>query len=466
MQFTLDDLHELLGGSLRLGLMPPCDGDATVVGRIVSDSREVEPDEVFWGLVGQRYNGAHFAEEAFVRGAQGVVTSGRWVEPWAGRWSLEVSDSNQALWELALWSRRQFTAPVIAVTGSVGKTTTRRMIACVLNSRFSGVTSPRNFNNQIGVPLSLLQLERWHQYAVLELGASAAGEIRRIAKLAAPKIGVITQIGEAHLGGFGSQEAIAAAKWELFEELPDDGCAILNGDDPCLRKLAELSRKKIVWVGRGADNDIAATRVENRDGWLRFTVDGEQYGAPVWGRHYLHAALAAIAVGRMFDIDAKEIAAALADFEPVAMRCEVSDVAGATIVNDCYNSSPTAMRAALELIREIDAPGKRIVVAGDMGDLGDKAPTWHRKLGEDVVNLCGADLLVACGEFATDITTAAEAAGMPKHSTIACQHWEQAFPVLAAAIETGDVVLVKGARVMGMEHLVESLKHRSNSAAA
>ena len=298
------------------------------------------------------------------------------------------------------------------------------------------------------------------------MAATAAGEIRRLARLAKPQIGVITRIADAHWGGFGSREAIALAKTELLDELPEDGFAVLNGDDPALRRLAARSRARVVWIGRGADVDWQAVQVESRNGRLRFRVAEQAYDVPVWGRHHLTAALAAIAVGRLFDFDPEEIAAVLADYSGVPMRCEVIEAAGATIVNDCYNSSPTAMRAALELVREIDAPGQRIVVAGDMGDLGATAPAWHRRLGEEVVNLCGADLLIACGEHAQDMATAAAAAGMPRNQAIVCRHWEQALPVLAEAMHSGDVVLVKGARTMGMERLVESLRTRQSTIAA
>ncbi|HEY2147227.1 MAG TPA: UDP-N-acetylmuramoyl-tripeptide--D-alanyl-D-alanine ligase, partial [Pirellulales bacterium] len=378
----------------------------------------------------------------------------------------EVKDSHKALWQLAAWSREQYTAPLVAVTGSVGKTTTRQMIDCVLGSRLTGSASPRNFNNHVGVPLSLLQLERWHQYAAIELGATATGEIGELARLAKPTVGVITRIGEAHLGTFETPESIAAAKTELLAELPADGVAVLNGDDPLLRRAAGHCCARIIWIGRGPDVECQAAQVQCRGGRLRFGVAGQAFDVPVWGRHHLTAALAAIAVGRLFDFDDAEISAALARFEPVSQRCEVSQSAGTTILNDTYNSSPTAMRAALELLREIDAPGRRIVVAGDMGDLGRAAPEWHRRLGEDVVNLCGADLLIACGQHASETTCGAAAAGMARNRAVACEKWQQALAHVADEIQTGDVVLVKGARVMGLERLVESLKAKRTAAAA
>ncbi|HEY2827529.1 MAG TPA: UDP-N-acetylmuramoyl-tripeptide--D-alanyl-D-alanine ligase, partial [Pirellulales bacterium] len=412
MLLTLSELKQITGGQLRLGAMPPRHGDTTHVGPIVTDSRRVQSEMVFWGLAGSRFDGCCFAEDALVRGASGVVVAGRDVEPWAGRWSLRVDDGLQALCRLAAWQRQQFDGRVVAVTGSVGKTTTRLMIDTVLRSRFAGVTSPHNYNNQVGVPLSMLRLEAEHDYAALELGASAPGEIGRLAALCRPDIGVITCIGEAHLSGFGSQREIANAKCELLAALPEDGVAVLNGDDPWLREMASRTGARVVWVGRGTKCDVSATDIHFSGGTLRFRVDGQQYRAPVWGRHYLTSALAAIAVGLEFGMKPGEIAAALVDFEPPVMRCRVTDAAGAKLIDDSYNASPSAMRAALELLREVEAPGERVVVCGDMKELGETGRHWHRKIGEEVVTRCGADRLIACGDFAADVVLAAREAGM------------------------------------------------------
>jgi UDP-N-acetylmuramoyl-tripeptide--D-alanyl-D-alanine ligase len=464
MQLTLGDLHELLGGKLRLGAMPPCDGETTLVGPVVVDSREVETDEVFWGLIGSRFNGAHFAEEAFVRGATGVVVSGRRVEPWAGRWALEVEDAQKSMWELAAWNRSRCTAPIVAVTGSVGKTTTRRMIDTVLGYRLSGPTSPKNCNNHVGVPLGLLGLEKWHQYGVVELSATRPGEIARAARLARPQIAVIANIGLACPAGFNAPEAVAQAHAELLAELPQGSTAILNADDPLLRRLAAGWAGRKIWIGRGADCDLTAVDVDCAEGHLRFRVDGQAFVVPVWGRHHITAALAAIAVGRSFGLDPQEIATALAGYRSMAMRCEVTTAAEVTIVDDSYNSNPTSMRAALELLREIDSPGRRIVVSGDYGDLGDATGLWHQRLGQDVVNLCGADVLIACGRNSATVATAAIAAGMPADRALACRRWDEALELLIACVRPGDVALVKGARSMGMERIVESFKSRPPTA--
>jgi UDP-N-acetylmuramyl pentapeptide synthase len=191
---------------------------------------------------------------------------------------------------------------------------------------------------------------------------------------------------------------------------------------------------------------------------LRFRVEGQAFDLPVWGRHYITSALAAIAVGRSYGLDLHEIATALSGFSPMAMRCEVTAAMAATIINDSYNSNPTSMRAALELLREVEAPGRRIVVSGDYSDLGDANAVWHRRLGQDVVNVCGADLLIACGRNSATVATAAIEAGMPADQALAFRRWEEAHERLKAILRPGDAVLIKGARSMGMERIVESLR--------
>jgi UDP-N-acetylmuramoyl-tripeptide--D-alanyl-D-alanine ligase len=458
---TVRKLHEITGGRLRLATLPPRDGEEARVGRVVTDSRQVQRSDVFWGLAGTRFDGANFAEQAYDRGAAGAVVGSRYVQPAPGCWSLEVPDAHEALVRLACWNRQRMSGTVVAVTGSVGKTTTRQMIHTVLGSRLSGSTSPRNFNNHVGLPLSMLGMEPEHDYCVLELGASAAGEIGKLAALCQPSIGVLTRVGDAHLGTFGSVEAVAEAKAELLAALPPDGWAVLAGDDAQLRRVASGAKSKIVWCGRSLDNDLVATNVESRQGQLSFTLDGMPMCVNVWGRHHLIGALSAVAVGRIFGLNDREIARALAEFEPPPMRCQITRVAGATIIDDTYNASPVAMRAALELLRDFDAPGRRIVVCGDMRELGDASEELHRSLGDQVVTLCGADLLVACGDFAEDVVAGARAAGMPRARSMACRELDEFLARGDVSLRAGDVVLVKGSRAMAMERLVQSLQEPS-----
>ncbi len=454
MHWCVSELQQAVGGQLRWPSMPPCDHEQSLVRRITVDSRQVERGDVFWALPGCRQHGADFAQEAFMRGAKGVV-SDRTVEPWPGCFSLTVPDANIALWQFAGWHREHFSGSVVAVTGSTGKTTTREMIHCVLGRQLNGTASPKNFNNHVGVPLSLLNVAPNDNYAVLELAASAAGEIDALARLCQPQIGVITCAGDAHLGGFGSRQAIVEAKAELLAAMTSGCCAVLPGDDARLRLLAEAHDLDITWFGRSGDCDVAASHVGYRDGALRFRACGHDFRVPVWGRHHLDAALAAIAVGMLFGQPMTEIAAALAAFEAVPLRCEVLQLRGVTVINDSYNASPSAVKAALALLREFANSGRRIALLGDMLELGDEADRLHVEIGREVVTGCGADRLIACGRHAERVADGARQAGMPPEHVEALGDPMQSIERLERLIEDGDVLLVKGSRALELERIVQ-----------
>lgn len=452
---SLRDLQNTIHGTRAVVEEDIPDGDVPV-GRVVIDSRQVEAGDVFWGLAGNRCNGSDFAEEAFARGAAGAVVD-RPVAALKGSWALVVDDTLRALHAWEAWHRQRFNGAVIGVTGSVGKTTTRQMIHTVLGSKLRGTCSPRNYNNHIGLPLSMLQMEPGDDYVVLEMGASGPGEIARLAALCRPTIGVITHVGDAHLGGFGTRQGIAEAKGELLDALPADGCAIL-GEDPWLKRLRDRSAARTTMVGRGTDCELIAKEVVLGQGTLSYIVRDVNFEVPVWGRHHLTAALAAVAVGLELGCTLEETAEALERFTTVPMRCEVTQVRGATIINDTYNASPASMLAALELLRDFDTRGRRIVVLGDMRELGDESANRHRELGEQAVSRCGADLLIACGEYAPYVIVGARASGLPASRSLVCRTPEETLPHLGQAILPGDVVLVKGSRALGMERIVQAMQ--------
>jgi UDP-N-acetylmuramoyl-tripeptide--D-alanyl-D-alanine ligase len=460
---TVTQLHEIVGGRLRLATLEPRNGERARVRNVVTDSRQVRRGDVFWGLPGTRFDGSHFASEAYARGAEGAIVGQRYVQPWPGCWSLEVADAQQARVRLASWNRQRHTGRIVAVTGSVGKTTTRQMIRAVLERQYCGMASPRNYNNHVGLPLSMLEMDPRHDFAVLELAASGPGEIGHLAEICQPHVGVITGVADAHLGGFGSLDAVAAAKCELIEHLPTDGWAVLAGDDVRLRRIAGRTPGKVLWYGRSLENDLVATHVESREGRLRFEVDGTHMSVAVWGRHHLTSALAAVAVGRIFGIRDVEISRGLCEFEPPPMRCQITRLADMTIINDTYNASPVAMRAALELLRDFDAPGRRIVICGDMRELGEASGRLHTHLGDQIVTLCGADAVLACGEYAHDVVGGARTAGMPQSRALVAENFDQLRQQCELLLQPGDVVLVKGSRAMAMERLVEALVAREHA---
>jgi UDP-N-acetylmuramoyl-tripeptide--D-alanyl-D-alanine ligase len=348
----------------------------------------------------------------------------------------------------------------------VGKTTTRQMIDAVLQPAGDGVASPRNYNNDIGVPLSLLRLCPEHDYAVIELAATARGEIDALARLAAPQIGVITKIGDAHLGKFGSQAEIATAKGELLGVLGRNGQAVLCGDDPWQRRLAAMSPVSALWYGRSGDCDVSAVDVQHRGGQLAFRVERQHFCVPVWGRHHLEPALAAIAVGLLYGRSLGETAEALAEFQPVEMRCQVFQHHGVTIINDAYNSSPLAAEAALKLLGEYPAAGRRMALLGDMGDLGVHAPHLHEELGRRTVTSVGLDALWTCGQFADHVVAGAVAAGMREDRTMSAADPLDCIAPLRHSLQHGDVLLVKGCRTMGLERVIEGLDEASYARAA
>lgn len=475
---TLYDLAQTTGGQI-LPKSRIADARGIALGQIASDSRHLESGNVFWALQGTNYEGDCFVHDAFRRGAHGAVAS-RIEEVPDDAWALQVEDTQRALLQWARWKRRRFTGTVIAVTGSVGKTTARQMIHTVLQRRLKGTCRPRSWNCHWGVPLGLSAIEPQHDYAVLELAASKRGEIAGLAELSAPKVGVITQLGEAPPVGetptcgswVGICTGVTEAMTELLAALPASGQAVL-ADDTWLRAQAARCAAPITWIGTAPQCDLRAVDVQAGDGRLQFRVAcgghvqtiadrggiaSPRFTVPVWGRRCIPAALSAIAVARMLGFDMDEIAAALASYETVPMRGEVVEIRGATVIDDTCDSDPAAMPGALELLRDFDTAGRRIVICGDMAGSSPHSIALHWHLGKDIVEIGGTDLVIACGQFARHVTAGARSTGLARARTVPCDTVEEAMPYIGQAVLPGDIVLVKGSRVVPMERVLEALR--------
>ncbi|QDT27111.1 UDP-N-acetylmuramoyl-tripeptide--D-alanyl-D-alanine ligase MurF [Gimesia panareensis] len=435
------------------------DSAAADVAGISIDSRTVQPGDLFFAIQGKRQDGHQFVGQALSQGATACVVKQGAVADDSSAPLLVVDNVNQALAGFAHWYRRQQTATVIGVTGSIGKTTTRNMIHSALAPYLKGVQSPANYNNEFGVPLSIAQLEKQHQYAVLELGASQTGEIRKLAQIASPEIGVISGIGPSHLEHFGTLQCTAEAKAELFEQLPASGLAIVNGDDRYADFLVSRSPAPAFRVGLSDDNDLRAAGVHRGESGLTFHVEGTEFVIPVVGKHFVYPALIAIAVGKILGLTSQELSDSLRAFQPVRGRCHVELIGDWTVVDDAYNSSPVSMRAACELLSEWPTTGKRVLVMGDMLELGPDSASYHYEIGKKIAG-SPIEWLFVCGEQATAVVAGAVENQFPAGRVVQGVDIEEIQAEVYSRLEPGDVVLVKGSRGMRMERLIDYLQQQ------
>jgi UDP-N-acetylmuramoyl-tripeptide--D-alanyl-D-alanine ligase len=452
------------------------EGSATV-GRVEIDSRRVQPGDLFWALRGEHHDGHDFLVEARDHGATAAVVRRKRLAHAQKAWKvaatsdnstalIAVDDTQRALVDFARWYRSQLDAVIIGVTGSFGKTTTREMIHAVLSHEHHGVRSLKNFNNHIGLPLSLLELDSHHEFAVLEMGASAVGEIAALASIARPEIGVITGIGLAHVEGFGTKERLVQGKGELLEALPASGFAVIPGDDPLTRQMACRAACKVLFIGEHDDNHMIARRVTVGNQWLSFEVDDVEchvpvtYHVPVTGRHFLQAALTAVAIAREIGLSPPDIAAGLHRFEAVQGRCQVHRIGSWTVIDDSYNANPASMRAACETLRDWQGAHKRLLVIGDMLELGAHAAQCHYELGQAAAT-ARVDGLLVFGAQAEHVIRGARNSGLPASRLALCDQFEILLTVLDCFLEPDDVVLVKGSRGMRMERVIDWLRQQA-----
>ena len=420
--------------------------------KISTDTRQITPGCLFLALRGERFDGNDFLEQAFEKGASACIAQRRADNGPV----ILVRDSVEALHRLAAAYRRRFDIPAVGVTGSVGKTSTKEMIACALGARYRVLKNEGNRNNGIGMPLSVFDLARTHTAAVWEMGMSGFGEISALSKIASPRIAVITNIGVSHLEKLGTRENILKAKLEIRDGMKPGGTLVLNADDVRLRAVKPAVGETVVTYGLGdgkTDFHADSISVEPERTVFRVTAGEEtaRVELPVCGRHHVYNALAAIACARLLGIPVTESAAALRGYTPTGLREKFVDFHGVRLIEDCYNASPDSMQSAFGLLAALDVPGRRIAVLGDMKELGGISPQAHFDTGV-AARAAGVNVLLTLGPEARHIAEgfrSAPGAGEPE-----CQSFDDPKELaaeLAGRMEPGDTVLFKASRVMKLE---------------
>ncbi|MBS4030020.1 MAG: UDP-N-acetylmuramoyl-tripeptide--D-alanyl-D-alanine ligase [Clostridiales bacterium] len=434
----------------------------TNITRLTIDSRDTAEGAFFIPLAGDRTDGHRFIRDAAQRGAIGCFSAiAADVALPKGLTVIGVPDTLQALQQVAAHYRKLFSLHMIGVTGSVGKTTTKDIIAAVLSQRFKTLATQGNLNNHIGLPLMLSRLDSTYEASVLEMGMSGAGEIDLLARLALPKIGVITNIGESHLEALGSREAIACAKRELLQHLPENGIAFINGDEPLLFDTSKKFRGKLVTFGFSSRCTMRCTNiVQHQD---KKAICLEQHGfpsltlvPPLPGRHNIYNVMAAVAVGRGLGVTDEEIVQGLSLTRLSGMRLEVVTTAGLHVINDTYNASPTSVAAAIDVLDELAGSAGKMAVLGDMLELGSLQTEGHRQVGRLVASK-NLDALVVFGERAQEIATGALQAGFPQSRVHKATTHSEAAQTIRQLARPGDWVLIKGSRGMRMEDVLAAL---------
>ncbi len=439
---------------------------------VTIDSRSVEPGACFIAIEGKRHDGHKFIPEALQRGAAIIVSSAPVAERsnWENRIFLQVPDTAQALQGLARCVRKKWSRLIIGVTGSIGKTTTRVFTTELLGQRFRMFQSPANFNNEIGVPLSLLRLKQEHELAVLELGMNHPGEIRTLAGICCPDVALITNVAAVHLEFFPGLDAIAAEKGEILEALPHDGILFFNADDSRVSALAEryTGRKVSFALENRADVRILNARSEALSKTVfEFESRGRRHttSAPFVGRHFLYDLAAAIAVALAFELTPEQVCEGVPRLTPLSMRGKIHQLdrrngVPVTIWDDSYNSSPSAVEIVLETVADLQEFRRKILVLGEMLELGPESPQLHRRVGRAAART-RPDLLIAVGGKGSHIVEGAVQAGLSAQNAVQFESSEEAAEYLAGVVHGGDFLLVKGSRGVQMDRVVQFLEREA-----
>ncbi len=447
--FSVSEIAKLVDGRLLRG------GEATPE-RVIHDSRLVQEGDLFVALKGERADGHAFLGEAFARGACGAIVSDRKVIPEAGRNVICVEDSLQALGALAAAWREELSATFVGITGSCGKTTTKGLLAHLLEGGFHVFAAPESFNTEIGLPLALVSMSTSAQVGIFELGASAPGEIAPLASLLSPQIAILTMVGRTHLEGFGDLKAVAKEKWELVRALPSDGTVVVNIDCPEFAPFIEQETRRLVSFGLESGMVRGAVTRSVPDLHVKIVEPPLRLISPLIGRHNATNLLGAVSCALHLGVPPQTIEERVATFGPVSHRLQLLRAPFGYLLDDTYNANPEATRAALHVLAELDLPvERRGFVFGDMLELGEESPRLHREVLEFALSL-GISPIFPVGEAATQATEEMLTSG-PSGTFVLTRREELADHIKKELQGKQNLLLVKGSRRLGLEYLVEQL---------
>lgn len=454
----VSDILKTTNGKLLLG-----SSESRIAG-ISTDSRSIREGEIFFALEGEKYDGHKFVDQAMSNGAIGAVISSNKDAIYSSLCGfkkcilVEVADTLKALGDLAKFYRKSLRTSFIAVTGSNGKTTTKDMIYHVLR-KFNNVTrSRKSFNNFIGVPLTIFDTDCTQDFCVVEMGTNSPGEIRRLSEIIFSDFTILTNISCTHLEGLGCIEGVANAKAEFIENMAGNGILITNADDDWCNQIANRFNGKVISFGINKSADIKASNVKRTDSGFVFTVNNSfAVELSVLGRHNVYNAMAAIAICNAVGISMENICDKFIDFKLPPMRMEKQVCGDIVVINDGYNSNPSSMSAALEEFSQLTTPGRKILVCGDMLELGNYAERMHREIGAKVAK-ADIDVLWTVGSFSRFVAEEAIANGMPEERIRSCETAAEVSSFITSQLKKDDTVLIKGSRGMKLENVVRQIE--------
>ncbi len=447
---SIREVCRITGAAIRGAVSP-----SGIVDRAVIDSRHAGSGCLFFALPGTRTHGIRFAETARRRGAVVVAASEAAAQETGP--VLVVDCPVQALQKLARANRLRSDSRVIGITGSVGKTTTRHMLSTVLSVSHGVIQSPASYNNELGVPLSVLLMDAQSEFAAVELGAGRTGDIAALCRIAVPEFGIVTRVAPAHLETFRSVQAVAATKAELVVSLPRHGTVFLNSDDPAVAAMRSVSRCRTVTFGTSRDADVCCRIRSAHDRGLTVQCSGVSWRIPVCGPHHLTSVAAVLATAQEIGMSTGAVQEGLDRFQPLPGRHRLRQTAcGIRVIDDTYNANPASVQAAIESLSRWPTSGQRIAVLGDMLELGPQAGIFHRTVGRQLAAE-RIDHTAVFGSFAADVAAGYLSAGGPIDRISVCDSFPVLLNVLSCVATPGDVVLVKGSRGMAMERVVQAL---------